>query len=105
MIGIGSAESSWGDVKTIKPGKRSYLGSGIFENQSIVYTSDCIEESRIGRTISHTNSQYGSQSHSWNDEDHNFEYQLDQWGVEKLFQNSDEAIIRELKLYIKDWEN
>ena len=29
---------------------------------------------------------------------------LDQWGVEKLFQNSDEAITTELKLYIEYWE-
>ena len=27
-----------------------------------------------------------------------------QWGVEKLFQNSDEVIIRELKLYVEDRE-
>ena len=40
----------------------------------------------------------------WNDEYHVFDYQLDQWGVENLFQNSDEAITRELKFYIEDWE-
>ena len=36
------------------------------------------------------------------DEDHSFHYQLDQWGVENLFQNSDEVIIRKLRLYIED---
>ena len=46
----------------------------------------------------------GSHSHSRNDEDHAFDYQLEQWGVEKLFQNSDEAITRELKLLIEEWE-
>ena len=58
----------------------------------------------IGRTLSHTYSKYGSHSHSWNDEDHILDYQLDQQGVERLFQNSYEEIIRELKLYIEDWE-
>ena len=69
-----------------------------------MYISVCIEESSIGRTTSHTNSKDGSHSHFWNDEDHAFNYKLYQWGVEKLFQNSDEAITRELKLYIEEWE-
>ena len=103
ILGILSAERSWVDVKTIKSGKISALASGISEKQSIVYKSACTEESRIGRTLSHTDSKYGSHIHSWNDEDHTFDYQLYQWGVEKLFQDSDEAIIRELKFYIEDW--
>ena len=68
-----------------------------------MYTSACIEEARIGSTLSHTDSKDGSHSHSWNYEYHAFDYQLDQWGVEKLFQNSDEAITRELKFYIEEW--
>ena len=78
----------------------SALGSDISEKQSIVYTSACIEEARILRTLSHTDMKENSHSHTWNDEDHAFDYQLDQWGVEELFQNSDETITRELKLYI-----
>ena len=54
--------------------------------------------------LSRTDTKYGSHSHSWNDEDHAFGYQLYQWGVEKLFQNSYEVITRDLKLYIEDWE-
>ena len=69
-----------------------------------MYTYACIEEARIGRTISNTDSKDYSHSHTWNDGDHTFDYQLYQWGVDKLFQNSDEAITRELKFYIKGWE-
>ena len=32
IIGIGYSERSWGDVKTIKSGNRSALGSDIYEN-------------------------------------------------------------------------
>ena len=39
MLGIGSAERSWGDIKTIKQGKISAIGSDIYEKQIIVYTS------------------------------------------------------------------
>ena len=101
ILGIGSAESSWGDVKTIKSGNISAPGSDISEKQSIVYTSACIEEARIGRSLSHTDTNNGSHSHTWNDENQAFDYQLDQWGVEKLFPNEDEAITRELKIYIE----
>ena len=99
-----SADRSWGDVKTIKSGDWSALGSEIYEKQSIVYTSACIEQAWTGSTISHKDSKDGSHSQYWNDEDHAFDYQLDQWGVENLFQNTDEAITRELKLYIEEWE-
>ena len=40
FLGIVSAERSWGDVKIIKPCKRSDIGSGIYDKQSIFYTSD-----------------------------------------------------------------
>ena len=43
ILGIWSAERSWGDFKTIKLGKISDPGSDIFDKQSIVYTSACIE--------------------------------------------------------------
>ena len=69
-----------------------------------MYTYAYSEETRMGRTISNTDSKYGSHSQFCNQEDHAFEYQLDQWGVERILQNSDEVIIRELKLYIEDWE-
>ena len=72
------AECSWGDAKTIQPGIWSALGRDISEKYSIVYTSACIEEERNGRNISHTYSKYGSHSHTWNDEDNAFDYQLDQ---------------------------
>ena len=63
--------------------------------------SASIEEASIGRTLSHIDINDGSHSHTWNDEDQAFDFQLDQWGVEKLFPNADEAITRELKMYIE----
>ena len=47
VLGIGAAERSWGDVKTIKYGKRSAISSNVSEKQSIVYTSACIESAII----------------------------------------------------------
>ena len=59
-----------------------------------MYSYACVEEAIIGRNISNTNIKDGSRSHSWNDKNHTFDYQLNKWGVEKLFCNSDEVIIR-----------
>ena len=70
-----------------------------------MYTYACVGKSRIVGTLYHTDSKDFSDSHYCNDEDHSFDYQLDQWGVEKFFQNSDEVIIIELKLYVEYWEN
>ena len=47
VLGIGSAERSWGAVKTIKSGKISAISSDVSEKQSIVYASACIESARI----------------------------------------------------------
>ena len=99
---IGSAERSWGDVKTIKLGNRSAIGSDISEKQSIVYTSDFSEEARIGRSLSDTDTNNGSHSDTWNYGDQAFDYKLDQWGVDKLFPNEYEAITRELNMYIEE---
>ena len=56
ILGIGSAERSWGDVKKIKSGKRSALGSDISEKQSIVYEYACIGEDFFLRNLYHTDS-------------------------------------------------
>ena len=82
----------------------SSVGSSIFVYvcKVVLFVGD--RSKRKVRTISHKDSKDGSHSHSWNDEDHAFNHQLYQWGVDKLFHNSDEAIIRDLKLYIEDWE-
>ena len=45
--GMGTAERSWGDVKTIKDGKRSHMGDGSTEKRAIVYTTARVNEARI----------------------------------------------------------
>ena len=47
VLGIGTAERYWGDVKTIKYGKRYAIRIDVSEKQSIVYTYACIESARI----------------------------------------------------------
>ena len=66
ILVIGSAENSWGDVKTIKSGKISYISSDVSEKQIIVYTSACIESARIEQYHSEKQLNDNCSSHAWN---------------------------------------
>ena len=104
VLGIGAAERSWGDVKTIKFGKRSAISSDVSEKQSIVYTSACIESAIIEQYQSDKQLYENSSSHTWNEEDDAFDHQLDKWGVDRAFSEHSEPVKRYLRAYIEDWE-
>ena len=82
VLGIGVAQHSWGDVKRIKSGNRSDISSDVSENQSIVYTSACIESAIIEQYNLDKNLNDRFSSHTWNEEDDVFYQQLEKWVVE-----------------------
>ena len=82
VLGIGSAEHSWGGVKAIKSGRRYYISSDVSEKQSIVYKSACIESARIEQYHSYKQLYGNCSSHIQNEQDDTFDHQLDKWGVE-----------------------
>ena len=69
-------DRSWGDVKSIKSGKIPDIGIDVSEKQSFVYTSDCIESARIKQYDSDKNLMTNFLSHTWNEEDSEFDHQL-----------------------------
>ena len=104
VIGIGAAESSWVEVKTIKYGKRSAIRSDVSEKQIIFYTSACIESTIIDQYHSDKQLYDIFSSHTWNEEDAAFDHQLDRWGVDRLFSEHSKPFKRYLRAYIEDWE-
>ncbi len=54
-LGIGSAERSWKDVKTIKNGKRANVGGGSLEKRAILYKSAKLEEAQLIRNSGSSN--------------------------------------------------
>ncbi len=54
-LGIGSAERSWSNVKTIKNGKRTNIGEETQEKRTILYTSAKLEEAQLIRNSSMSN--------------------------------------------------
>ena len=85
VLGIGAAESSWGDIKTIKSGKRYAISNDVSEKQSIIYTSACIESARIEQYRSDKQVYDNCSINNWNEEDDAFDNQLYKWGVYRVF--------------------
>ena len=101
VLGIGAADRSWGDVKTIKSVKISAISSDVSEKQSIVYTSSCIESAIIEQYHSDKQIYENCSSHTWNEEDDAFDHQLYKWVEEILFSEHSEPVKRELRAYIE----
>ena len=47
LLGIGSAERAWGDVKHLKKDKPSHMGSQRLSKKVIIYTTASLNESRL----------------------------------------------------------
>ena len=94
ICGMGSAERSWGDVKTLKSGKRSHTSSASMEKQSIIYSKYCIEQSRLKQQYEINNN---SAVISFEDDDLNTSF--DMYIHKKQHQK------RIIRCYMEDWEH
>ncbi len=54
-LGIGSAEWSWSDAKTIKTRKMAYIAGESLKKRAILYTSVELEESQLQRNLDSSN--------------------------------------------------
>jgi len=106
-LGIGCAERSWGDTKSLKERKCSNLGSGRLEKQSVCYTSACLEEQRMLRNagLSDNKGSLADPSYCWEKADEEFKLKLEgrnfSW---KEFEEPTSAV-REFKCWKEDWED
>ena len=109
-LGIGSAERSWGDVKTKREGKRCNIGSGRLEKQAVFYTHACLERARIFREgkanhkVDIHEVEYG-----WEDMDKQFEIQIDGWlrniDTDPLDLPQAQLVpVHIVKCWVEDWE-
>ena len=67
VLRLGAEERPWGDVKTIKSGKRSAISSDVSEKHSIVYTSAYIQSARIEQYYYDKQLNGNCSSHTWNE--------------------------------------
>ena len=68
ILGIGSAERSWGDVKHIKTDKRAGMSAKKIEKSATIFGASCSQKSAVQQYLKEKDSMYKS-SLSFDDED------------------------------------
>ena len=99
ILGIGSAERSWGAVKHLKTDKRSHLGHLPTKMQSTLFGASCIEAARRRhklRSIAPTTVSI------WAEEDVEFDLQLENWGT--VIELPNQQPVRIFNNWVEDWE-
>lgn len=100
ILGIGSAERSWGDTKQIKAAKRSHLGGVATEMQTTIYGASCIRQSQIRQDAARDDPFTNKDTH-WTDDD------LKGLGLDRFGINADENVrapVRYFNAWYEDWE-
>ena len=96
ILGIGSAERSWGDVKHNKSGKRSHLSGDRVKKQATIFGKSCIELARYNR-MEQLKDVTTTPLKIWTDEDFQSTSNQDKTDEKKKPR-------RIFKAYLEDWE-
>jgi hypothetical protein len=96
ILGIGSAERSWGAVKHLKTNKRSHLGGETTRMQATVFGAACIEKSRVLKVDKEKRMEL------WNDNDVEFQIGLENWRQEDA--SPDDATERNPRRLFRAWK-
>jgi len=102
LVGIGSAERSWGSVKHLKTDKRAHLGGVNTERQSVLYSTARINEARIKQSVMEKIDAQGSDA-VWGDDDVAFDLDLENFGVDTN-QYKEDVPSRLFHAWVEDWE-
>lgn len=104
ILGIGSAERAWGDVKHLKTNKRSHLSGDRIKKQATIYGASCMFEATTKREIP-TKYEYDSSwkpSRYWTEDDGNLIYNYGD-NVEDNDTTSSKPK-RIFNAWVEDWE-
>ena len=104
ILGIGSAERAWGDVKHNKTGKRSHLSAAKTKMQSTIYGAYCANKAQILRKANASPKTLATKIDTWQDEDFD-NLGLTEYGIviEDMLQKQ-ERPVRIFRTWIEDWE-
>lgn len=97
IVGMGSAERSWGDVKHLKSAKRSHLSTEAVEKQATIFGSACMEAADLERKKAQENTSGPYQF--WDESD--FDAQFDMLTELK---EAPKIGTRFIKCYFEEWE-
>ena len=100
ILGIGSAERRWGDVKHIKTNKRSRLSGDRVKKQATIFGSYCMEKADIRRAFK-PDENTKNPFEMWNDDD--FDRRFDLFAADAT-EARDSKPSRIFKNWEEDWE-
>mgnify|MGYP001810512301 CR=1 FL=1 len=96
IVGMGSAERNWGDVKHLKTEKRSHLSTESVQKQATIFGASCMADAALERLKAQSNT---TEPYKFWDED-DFDAQFDMFAVQPPAKKPP----RILKCYFEDWE-
>jgi hypothetical protein len=96
ILGIGSAERSWGDVKHLKVNKRAHLSGERVKKQATIFGTSCIELARYQRTL-YLKDASSTPLKVWTDDDFKTKADLETGKLKTKTK-------RIFKAYLEDWE-
>jgi hypothetical protein len=98
ILGIGSAEQNWGDVKHLKTNKRAHLSADSAKNQATIFGAYCAKKADIKRCKFDD----GATPYKfWMDDDFDKEFGIDMLTRER----EQEKPTRIVNCYLEDWED
>ena len=97
IVGMGSAERNWGDVKHLKSMKRSHLSPEAVEKQATIYGASCMADAALERQKAQENTT--DPYKFWDEKD--FDSQFDMFSVQEHVTSTKK---RYIKCYFEDWE-
>lgn len=99
ILGIGSAERSWGDVKHLKTNKRSHLSGDRTKKQATIYGAYCMEKANVKRNLSEKTTK--NPYKFWTNDDFDREFDM-------LTENKEEIEDKNVRLFRswkEEWED
>ena len=105
ILGIGSAERAWGDVKHLKTNKRSHLSADRVNKQATIFGASCMMEASMKREIPRTYEYDTSWKpiRLWTEDDYNVVYSLDADDDDDKTTTASK-VNRTFKAWLEDWE-
>jgi hypothetical protein len=98
ILGIGSAERAWGDVKKIKTDRRAHLSATVTKMQATIYGRHCSEKAKLRRL-----GKAEATEAFWEEAD--FEHlALGKFGLQRIDFDGTKKTMRVFRAWFEDWE-
>ena len=99
ILGIGSAERAWGDVKKIKTDRRAHLSAKATKMQATIYGRHCAEKAKFRRST-----KADTETIAFWDEDDFSDLGLGKYGMDQAEIEGTKRTMRIFHAWFEDWE-